>query len=107
MQLVKQEGISLTQKKKQHLFSLQFQSLFHLPLAELHEPTEAGTDSPRYGSYFHQFGGNNTNAGLNICSFHGSLVFLLLKRRLSDCTLDSCVPSNKLSPSSAAELEWV
>lgn len=33
-------------------------SLFHLPLAELYEPPEAGTDSPRHGSYFYQFGGN-------------------------------------------------
>lgn len=34
------------------------QSLFHFPPAELHEPPEAGTDSPRHGSYFYQFGGN-------------------------------------------------
>lgn len=40
-----------------------FQSLFHLPLAELHEPTEAGTDSPRHGSYFYQLGGNGIHTG--------------------------------------------
>jgi len=38
-----------------------FQPLFPLPLAELYEPPEAGTDSPRHGSYFYQFGGNGVD----------------------------------------------
>lgn len=61
MQVVKRGEVSPLHREKLTYSSLVFQSLFHLPLAELHEPTEAGTDSPRHGSYFYQFGGNGVD----------------------------------------------
>lgn len=60
-ELVKQGEIPPSPKPRLVRSSPVFQPLFHLPLAELYEPTAAGTDSPRHGSYFYQFGGNGAD----------------------------------------------